>query len=197
MTEPDDQVNTSPLLGPLADSGGPTPTHAHLSGSTATDRGASTGCSTTDQRGQPRPRDGDGSTTPICDVGAYELQNPYPTISGFSINFGQAATNPRRVTLTLAASASATQMQFSNDGTTWPATWQTFQTQTTWDLTTGDGTKTVYARVWDANQRVSAVASDTIVLDTTATPGTLSINNGAASTNSLTTTDAAGLRSRS
>ena len=62
-----------PLLGPLADNGGPTRTHALLPGSPAIDRGSSGGL-TTDQRGQPRPvrfpaclSPGDGS-----DIGAYE-----------------------------------------------------------------------------------------------------------------------------
>lgn len=68
-----------PLLGPLADNGGPTPTHALLTGSAAIDRGNSFGA-TTDQRGLPRPSDfvtvsntegGDGS-----DIGAFELQAP-------------------------------------------------------------------------------------------------------------------------
>lgn len=67
--------NQDPMLGPLANNGGPTPTHALLLGSPAIDRGSSGGL-TTDQRGQPRPfrfplliAPGDGS-----DIGAYELQ---------------------------------------------------------------------------------------------------------------------------
>jgi len=77
-----------PLLGPLADNGGPTMTHALLSGSPAIDHGSSGGV-TTDQRGQPRPvrfpaylAPGDGS-----DIGAYELQERAQTnwvVSGSS-----------------------------------------------------------------------------------------------------------------
>ena len=68
-----------PMLGPLADKGGPTKTHALLAGSPAIDQGNSFGEST-DQRGLPRPSDfvgipdateGDGS-----DIGAFELQAP-------------------------------------------------------------------------------------------------------------------------
>jgi hypothetical protein len=64
-----------PLLGPLADNGGPTPTHALGERSPAVDKGRSFGA-TVDQRGLPRPTDlglvtnapgGDGS-----DIGAYE-----------------------------------------------------------------------------------------------------------------------------
>jgi len=71
-----------PLLGPLQDNRGPTFTHALLEGSPAID-GVCTGCGcttidgqevTTDQRGEPRPVDGDGDGTALCDMGAYELQ---------------------------------------------------------------------------------------------------------------------------
>ena len=54
-----------PKLGPLADNGGPTPTHALLSGSAALNKGA--GCARNDQRGVPRAAGG------ACDIGAYEL----------------------------------------------------------------------------------------------------------------------------
>jgi CSLREA domain-containing protein len=71
------QLNVDPKLGPLQDNGGPTFTHALLSGSTAIEGGDSSG-SNTDQRGFTRPVDtpaitnaagGDGS-----DIGAYEVQ---------------------------------------------------------------------------------------------------------------------------
>jgi Ca2+-binding RTX toxin-like protein len=52
-------------LGPLADNGGATPTHALLTGSPALDKGG--GCAKTDQRGVPRTAGG------ACDIGAYEL----------------------------------------------------------------------------------------------------------------------------
>jgi hypothetical protein len=79
LTNSTDRVNTDPLLGPLADNGGPTFTHALLPGSPAIDKGAFTGYAT-DQRGEPRPFDfaaianaaaGDGS-----DIGAFELGRP-------------------------------------------------------------------------------------------------------------------------
>jgi Bacterial Ig-like domain len=71
-----------PMLGPLADNGGPTQTHALLEGSPAIDKGNSFGEST-DQRGLVRPSNfvgipdasgGDGS-----DIGAFELQAPDTT----------------------------------------------------------------------------------------------------------------------
>jgi hypothetical protein len=77
LTNATDKINTDPLLGPLANNGGPTLTCAPLPGSPAIDRGKSFGLNT-DQRGLPRPVDdpcitnatgGDGS-----DIGALETQ---------------------------------------------------------------------------------------------------------------------------
>jgi uncharacterized repeat protein (TIGR02543 family) len=62
----------TPLIGPLANNGGPTQTHALLLGSPAIDAGNNTVCSASpvnavDQRGTPRPQ---GAT---CDIGAFEI----------------------------------------------------------------------------------------------------------------------------
>jgi predicted outer membrane repeat protein len=68
-----------PLLGPLADNGGPTQTHRPLPGSPALDKGnpdnpkREVACMETDQRGVRRPVDGDGDGVPICDAGALEV----------------------------------------------------------------------------------------------------------------------------
>jgi hypothetical protein len=63
-----------PLLGPLADNGGPTLTHALLPGSPAIDGGDATSCLSTDQRFLDRPVDGDGDGMAVCDIGAFEFQ---------------------------------------------------------------------------------------------------------------------------
>ncbi|MGB5696289.1 MAG: right-handed parallel beta-helix repeat-containing protein [Polyangiales bacterium] len=71
-------VSTDDLkLGPLADNGGPTMTHALLPGSVAINVIREADCVdadgaplTTDQRGEPRPETG-GT---MCDVGAFEVQ---------------------------------------------------------------------------------------------------------------------------
>lgn len=55
-----------PMLGALADNGGPTYTMALLAGSPAIDAGTNSGCPATDQRGVSRPVNG------TCDIGAYE-----------------------------------------------------------------------------------------------------------------------------
>jgi len=64
-------------LGPLQANGGPTQTHALQDGSQAIDTGNNSVCPATDQRGEQRPQDGDGSGAPICDIGAYERATIY------------------------------------------------------------------------------------------------------------------------
>ncbi len=60
-------------IGPLANNGGPTETHALLAGSTAIDGVGDGYCSLSeDQRGEPRPSDTDSPA--LCDIGAFELQ---------------------------------------------------------------------------------------------------------------------------
>jgi parallel beta-helix repeat protein len=68
-----------PLLGPLRDNGGPTETHALLTGSPAIDACVNECTVDTDQRGSPRPIDGDCDYTYFCDIGAYEKQ---PAVGG-------------------------------------------------------------------------------------------------------------------
>jgi CSLREA domain-containing protein len=71
-----------PLLGPLADNGGPTFTHALLPGSPAIDAGdpaavaGSNGVPLHDQRGEgfDRVRDGDAAEGIAIDIGAFEVQ---------------------------------------------------------------------------------------------------------------------------
>lgn len=66
LTAAGDHAQRDPLLGPLADNGGPTRTQALLAGSPAIDAGES--CPNADQRGVARPQGG------ACDVGAFELE---------------------------------------------------------------------------------------------------------------------------
>ncbi|MGH7644010.1 MAG: choice-of-anchor Q domain-containing protein, partial [Gemmatimonadales bacterium] len=86
-----DQVGTAAapldvMLADLADNGGPTMTRALLPNSPAVDAGDPAGCTdadgsllTADQRGAPRPTDGDLDGVARCDIGAFELTGPLGT----------------------------------------------------------------------------------------------------------------------
>lgn len=68
-------VFTNPFLGPLANNGGFTQTHALAANSPAIDAGDPNNCPATDQRDFPRPIDGDGDGIAVCDMGAYEYRS--------------------------------------------------------------------------------------------------------------------------
>ncbi len=59
-------------LGPAGNYGGNTETIPLLAGSSAIDSADQAYCLPTDQRGYPRPVDGDGNGVRACDIGAYE-----------------------------------------------------------------------------------------------------------------------------
>jgi CSLREA domain-containing protein len=93
-----DQTDTPALLGPLADNGGPTQTHALLAGSPARDMGdpgvpgsGGTTCEAVDQRGIARP------VGAACDAGAFEAPMP-----------GGTTTTTTTTTTTIAGLSSST-----------------------------------------------------------------------------------------
>jgi CSLREA domain-containing protein len=75
-----DLINKNPLLGPLANNGGPTelPTLALGVGSPALEAGDNATCPTTDERGLLRPHG------PVCDIGAFEYSPPIVATSSAS-----------------------------------------------------------------------------------------------------------------
>lgn len=75
-----DLIGADPMLEPLADNGGPAPTHALPTGSPALDAGVLPTCTDSggvflaqDQRGGDRHVDADGDLFAPCDIGAYEF----------------------------------------------------------------------------------------------------------------------------
>jgi CSLREA domain-containing protein len=112
-----DQVGTvampiDPLLGPLANNGGPTQTRALAPLSPAVDGGNPNGCRDDTgtlllvcQRGFPRTVDGNGDGTAVCDIGAFELQGQpaagaplLGTLGLWTLAGGLAAIGVRRLT---------------------------------------------------------------------------------------------------
>ena len=91
-TCPTATVSATPLIGPLANNGGPTQTHALLLGSPAIDAGSNTICdaspvSSVDQRGVSRPQ---GAT---CDIGAFEIAKYSVTYNGNGNTGGSVPTD--------------------------------------------------------------------------------------------------------
>jgi hypothetical protein len=116
----------------------------------------------------------------------YNVDSIAPT-GTIAINSGAAYTTARAVALTLSCTdnVACTQMQFSNDNTTW-SSWAAYATTRNYSLTTGNGEKTVYVRYRDKVGNVSPTYSDTIIFDNTvptngtlitaASPGTIALS---------------------
>ena len=105
-----------------------------------------------------------------------------PPTGTVKINNGVDFTNSLAANLNLACddgpdSIGCADMRFSNDNVIWTA-WQAFAATRAWTLPAGDGVKTVYVQYRDRLGNQSPSYSDTITLDTTGPPGTISIENG-------------------
>ena len=99
-------LGQDPMLGPLADNGGSTQTHALLAGSPAIDAGnpATPGsggfaCETTDQREIARPQPVGGT----CDIGAFELVPVATTTTTSTTTTSTTSTSTSTITTTSSA----------------------------------------------------------------------------------------------
>ena len=117
LTAIGDQINTDPMLGPLQDNGGPTFTHAPLTGSPAIDAGKNFTAGTTDQREPGFVRTFDNASIAnanggdATDIGAFEVQGPPSQYAasiqqpinadGTSVFNGRRGIVPVKFTLTL------------------------------------------------------------------------------------------------
>jgi hypothetical protein len=104
-----------PLLAPLLNYGGPTMTRPPQDGSPAIDNGSNTVCAAApinnlDQRGMPRPIDGDGIGGAQCDSGAFEyVSNQAPLPFNLTAPANGGSVNGTTTLLSWAPSPFATQ----------------------------------------------------------------------------------------
>ena len=120
-------------------------------------------------------------TIPITDI-SKAADSPTGTVI---INGGDEYTNSRDVELTVSSTDDTlvAEMRFSNDDHTW-SPWEPYNESQSWQLSNGDGRKTVYAQFRDDTGSTSRKPHprDTIVLDTVNPFGTIRINDGDTST---------------
>jgi hypothetical protein len=86
ITGANNVLNVDPMLGPLADNGGPTLTHALMLGSPAINVGSNPALLTIDQRGAGFAR----VVGKAADIGAFEVQVLPPSVASVVINDGSA-----------------------------------------------------------------------------------------------------------
>ncbi|MBI4029728.1 fibronectin type III domain-containing protein, partial [Candidatus Berkelbacteria bacterium] len=94
-----------------------------------------------------------------------------PPAGALSINQGAAYTNTMTVALVITAqdaTSGVTQMALSNDGVFDTELFEPFALEKTWQLTPGDGLKTIYVWFKDAAGNLSIIYAATITLDSTA-----------------------------
>ena len=91
-----------------------------------------------------------------------------PTISAFTINGGALVTTSANVTLSITCSDAAAMKIWGINGvaTESAASWETFSATKAVQITSGDGSKTVYIKVRDSVYNESSASSATITLST-------------------------------
>lgn len=87
-----------------------------------------------------------------------------PTNVSVSINNGATVVNSTSVTLGLAATG-ATEMIIGSAPDFYGMSWESFASTRNWVLSSGSGSKTVYAQFRDAAHNLSPLASATVTLD--------------------------------
>lgn len=125
--------------------------------------------------------DGIESDSETVTIGVTDVTPPVGTVK---INNDAAYACSSVVTLNLSATDSGSGMgpgalmRFSNDGVNWSEP-QPYTTETSWGLLPGEGSRTVQAMFMDVMGNWSAVASDSVIVDTTKPTGSVTINDGA------------------
>jgi hypothetical protein len=177
-----DITDTNPLLGPLQNNGGSTWTHALLSGSPAINRipNGTNGCGTTilaDQRGVARPQNS------ACDVGAYEVEGVYYTLSVNTAGTGSGTIGNVPSGTTFSSGTVVTLTATANTGSTF-AGWSGAVTGAANPITLTMNSNKVVTGTFTLN---TYLITPTAGLNGSITPGTpQTVNHGASRTFSIT-----------
>lgn len=105
-----------------------------------------------------------------------------PPIGSLIINGEDSATKSPEVNLNInsiditSGMGQGAEMQFSNDNFSWSDP-EPYTDSKIWNLTSGDGLKTIYMKLKDVAGNWSETISESILLDTTPPEGTIMINN--------------------
>ena len=118
--------------------------------------------------------------TPTNNVAVFFVDTVAPSNISLTINNGMVYTNSSNVSVTLHAEDSLPlQMIVANNQTFIGANWTPYATSTNWTLSAGSGPRWVFARFIDLASNMTAVISNSIVVDTLGPNGTLAVNGGA------------------
>ncbi|MEW5766299.1 MAG: Ig-like domain-containing protein [bacterium] len=108
-----------------------------------------------------------------------------PVPVSMKISSDQAATNLREVIIALKVTGTPDKVRLSEKDDFVGASWRAYTAELSFQLSSGEGTKTVYAQFKDEVGNLSQVISDQILLDTKPPTGAgITINAGAQLTNS-------------
>jgi hypothetical protein len=119
-----------------------------------------------------------------------KIDKTVPTASVL-INNGDTYSSTTLVILSLNysdAASGVSKVRYSNDGIWDTEAWENPAINKYWNLTSGDGKKTVYYQTEDYAGKLSPITSDEIILDTEPPLASILINNGDAYTNSTSVT---------
>lgn len=93
-----------------------------------------------------------------------------PLVTAVSINDDATYTNKRSVIVSIKVNdnlSGVSKIRLSNDGVVW-SEWMSYNETIYWDVSEGDGVKTVYVQAMDVAGNIGPISQDTIILDTTA-----------------------------
>jgi hypothetical protein len=125
----------------------------------------------------PSPSPTPAPTSP-CTADVAAPTGTFTITSGTGSDVGYTASANVALSMSFSDSCTPITVHLSNDGATYGTaiTYDALNPTVSWTLTAGDGSKSVYAQVFDGLSNVRTIGPNTIVLDTTrpTVPGTLS-----------------------